>query len=417
MDWDVINGEESVVVTQTSNPLRIQGNCHYEAECAYFWENEVRMIEGLEPLAGGKTRITLDRPLDFAHQGSGETRGEVGLLTRNVLVRTEILGLDQFIPERRFAHTMLMGTATGKIQYAEFKYMGQLGALARYPVHVHMTAEAGIGVIIRGNSVWRSGNRGYQVHGTQGVLVEDNLAFDTVMTPYYFERSPEAEKQDPLQAPWDNWLVHNLGVQATTAPNSALLPAPGRPQQNDPAIFWFDGIDQVFLGNVAVGGGANGGSGVPEGGDFPGDQEFQHAGVWIDSKADGTGGLRAPIILMNEAHSNSHDGLGLWQKSNEFPVDVVDVKSWRNGLMGIHWGYYRSFYKVYQAQIIENQLGISAKFAASANRYVQDAELIGNQEAIRIARDVASFSRPDTPIILRPIFGFDFRIMGQTYPG
>ena len=241
MDWDVINGEESVVVTQTSNPMRTQGSCHSEAECAYFWENEVRVIEGLEPLAGGKTRITLDRPLDFAHQGTGETRGEVGLLTRNVLVRTEIPGvadeqLDQFIPERRFAHTMLMGTATGKIQYAEFKYMGQLGALARYPVHVHMTASAGIGVIIRGNSVWRSGNRGYQVHGTQGVLVEDNVAFDTVMTPYYLERSPEAGKQDPIQAPWDNWLVHNLGVQATMAPEASLLPAPGTPQQNDPAI-------------------------------------------------------------------------------------------------------------------------------------------------------------------------------------
>ncbi|MFQ6027210.1 MAG: G8 domain-containing protein, partial [Dehalococcoidia bacterium] len=115
IDWP-IGGE--VVVTQTSNPYRPDTNCNLDDACSYHWENEVRAITTLSSLPGGRTLVTLDQPLEFDHQGTGQTRGEVGLLSRNVLIRTEITGvadatLDQQTSERRFAHTMLMGGTQG----------------------------------------------------------------------------------------------------------------------------------------------------------------------------------------------------------------------------------------------------------------------------------------------------------------
>ena len=87
-------------------------------------ENEVRTITALEPLGDGSTRITLNGPLSFFHKGTGTERGEVGLLTRNIRITTDIIGVDETSLEsfsqgsrdgRKFSHTMVMNGASATL--------------------------------------------------------------------------------------------------------------------------------------------------------------------------------------------------------------------------------------------------------------------------------------------------------------
>ena len=77
----------------------------------YEFENVIRIVTALKLLAGGKTEITFDRPLDFNHSGTAPYRGEVGLLSRNVRFETELLGVSQStikndVSSRKFSHTL-----------------------------------------------------------------------------------------------------------------------------------------------------------------------------------------------------------------------------------------------------------------------------------------------------------------------
>ncbi|MFQ6027919.1 MAG: G8 domain-containing protein, partial [Dehalococcoidia bacterium] len=420
-DWKV---DYQVVITQTSNPYRpgthswekclsdfgdLQHTLPEAKACNYFWENEVRTITALELLADGTTRITLDSALEFDHQGTGYVRGEVGLLTRNVLVRTQIdgvddAGLDQDGSLRRFAHTMISESGIGKIQFAEFKYMGHLGRLARYPMHAHMTGATGSEIVFRGNSIWRSGNRGYQVHNTQGVVVEDNVAFDTIMSPYYIERTGHPgetiSKVDPEKTPYDNWFVHNLGVQVTQAPS------PDQAQQNDDTIFWIDNLDNFLFGNVGVGAGANGGSGAIAAG---AEEVFSpFAAMWMDERSGGTGHLQRPYFFMNEMRSNATDGIAFWPQG-VLGFEFVDFNSARNGQDGIRWGFYRAPHKVYQTVAYQNgDDGIgSDKHNRSGNRYVQDSEIVGNKIGIKSGPNVVRPIYPDYPYIYNRVLLHD----------
>jgi len=310
------------------------------------------------------------------------------LLTRNILVRTEVQGvsdtnLDQQMSERRFAHTMYMGGAKGSIQYAEFKYMGNLATLARYPIHFHKISSAGNGAVVRGNSIWRSGNRGYQPHTSQGILFEDNVAFDTIMSPYYVERTgsinsstDKARRDDPLDTPNNIWFVHNLGVQAAKAPSK------GSADQNDDTIFWFDQLDQIMLGNVGVGAGMKGGTGdIPQGSER---EDDLFSGIWFDERTAGTGKIRPPLFLKNEIHSSGSDGLGLWQQADAPAFDLGELLVWRNGQSGVKWGYYRSPFRLFQLTAVENEgPGIwGDRFNQGGSRYVQDAVFRGNKVGI-----------------------------------
>ena len=58
-------------------------------------ENELKTITGLELLPDGKTKITFDTPLAYAHEGTAPFKGEAGLLTRNILFKTNLLGVSE----------------------------------------------------------------------------------------------------------------------------------------------------------------------------------------------------------------------------------------------------------------------------------------------------------------------------------
>ncbi|OHA72362.1 MAG: hypothetical protein A3E07_02030 [Candidatus Wildermuthbacteria bacterium RIFCSPHIGHO2_12_FULL_45_9] len=371
-DWQVGG---SILITQTSNPVQTDSN-------SFTNENEVRVIASIAKGAGTQTILTLDRPLSFFHKGSDKEKGEVGLLSRNVSFTTDIIGLDETTLEsnaqsslngREFAHTMLMNGARGDVRYAEFKYMGNFRALSRYPIHFHVMGDTSRGMIVRGNSVWQSGNRAYVMHESNGVLIDDNISYNTVSSPYFIEltiapdATPSCDSQDMYVqfAPHDNVFSHNLGAVTVAVDTwNSLAGAP-----SDAGIFWADQkTGQAYIGNVAVGAQARNAA-----------ETGRSAGFQFDELCDAPtpSGTSDLILRANEAHSNKENGFLTWC-GNCAVKDAVDFHLWRNGYRGFWWASYTNPIKLYNSRFFEN--GIEAILQWSVHTFHQDNEYIGGSK-------------------------------------
>ncbi len=388
-DW-YVGG--TVVVTSSTMPraYRVVDGKEKNADSDELWQEEVRTIKALEAISGGKTRISLDAPLRYFHSGTAPMRAEVGLLTRNVLVTTELQGvsaseLASDWSKRRFAHTMFMHGSSGNVMYTEFRYMGHYGAMARYPVHMHMMRESSLGMVVRGNAIWLSGFRWIVTHETYDVLVEDNVGFDSVSSGFYVERSPETERSE--DGPIGNVLVHNLGVR---------LHKPDTEVGRDEGIFWLDQLDQVLLGNVGTGAGIES-TGVGD-----------RAAAFRTEREDGTGNIRPMVFVKNEGHSNYAAGIRTW--SNNIPdIDMVDNLFWRNGYAGIIWGAYNGTYRYHHTSLIQNgRFGVET---LSTESFLQDSLVQGGSHSSAledVGFHVGSYTnaaQPDKPLrLIRTVF-------------
>jgi hypothetical protein len=201
-----------------------------------FWHQHAEVRE--VTLVSGNT-LDLDRPLVYEHWGELQTyggktvdeRAEVGLLTRNIVVRG-----DEGSAETRFgAHLMVMG-GTAHIDGIEFTNVGQLGVLGRYPVHFHINGAAP-GSYVQNSSIHRSFQRCVTIHGTHEVEVRDNVCYDHIGHGYFLEDGIEH----------DNVIEGNLGL-GTHETDEGLLPTDSRP-----ATFWITNPDNVIKDNVAAG--------------------------------------------------------------------------------------------------------------------------------------------------------------------
>jgi cell surface hyaluronidase len=202
--------------------------------------------------------LTLDNKLKYMHFGLAqpyggktlESRAEVALLRRNVVIRGEATSSAGGFG----GHVMMMDTAKARFSNVEFTRLGQLGKLKRYPLHYHMQGDAGEGSYVN-NSVWHHNfNRALTIHSTGKLLIQNNAAFDTVGHTYFLEDGGEA----------GNTLEGNLGfltrctLQKETNGNQkgcyalkdgeTLLPSDKRP-----ATFWITNPANTFRNNVAAG--------------------------------------------------------------------------------------------------------------------------------------------------------------------
>ena len=363
-DW-TIGG--TVVVSPTNNPVEWYFRSSDGKEVEDFdFQDEVANIVDLKALPGGQTRITLDQPLAFLHDGTPPFRGEVGLLTRNVKVTTEVTGLSDpsFIAdlsERNFAHTIFLFGSSGNVGYTEFKRMGHEGALARYPVHIHLMGEGSRGMVIRGNSAWMSGNRWYTVHDSNGVLVEGNVGYDTVSSGYLIEQTDGCDTGCP-SGPHDNHFVHNMGTVAWSGDQDGAA--------DGGAILWIDQLDQIILGNVVSGAGRH----HPSLTSMP----TRDGAFETPSAGNNTGTSPLLTFLANEAHSNRYKGMRTW--NNAVPAfDIIGFASWRNGHSGLELGAYSSDFRLYNATILEN--GISGITLQTSNLTLIDSVIQGGGTA------------------------------------
>jgi hypothetical protein len=187
-------------------------------------ERTIREIAG--------TKLILDQALAYDHLVSGDYRGDVANLSRNVVVESAD-------PVRARGHTMYHRNSAGSISYAEFRHLGKEGVLGRYSLHYHLVGETMRGSSVMGASIWDSGNRWLTIHGTNYLVVRDCVGYRSLGHGYYLEDGTEVF----------NVFDRNLAVQACTA---KPLPKQVFPfDKNDGAGFWWANSRNTFTRNVA----------------------------------------------------------------------------------------------------------------------------------------------------------------------
>ncbi|GBG25007.1 Spermidine synthase [Hondaea fermentalgiana] len=194
-----------------------------EIKDARDWHrNEVRTITNVA-VSGEFSSVTLDTALEYTHYGGPEYQGEVGLLTRNIVIQgdpsseptdddmtpcyDEMLG--EYPCEGRFltgygGHTIAMGeNAAARFEGVQLYRMGQTNQLARYPFHLHLMGESGSESYLKHSSIYHSFYRCATIHGTNNTLLQDNVAYDAIGQCYYTGEDGVEE---------NNTIAYNLGA-------------------------------------------------------------------------------------------------------------------------------------------------------------------------------------------------------------
>src|SRR5689334_2392563 len=208
--------------------------------------------------------ITLDKKLDYMHFGKitfdVDERGEVGMLSRNIVIQaspdaeTTLFG----------GHIMAMGASKMFVDGVELNRMGQNMHLARYPIHWHLVADAQ-GQYIKNSAIHDTYSRCVTVHGTNYLNVENNVTYNNIGHCFFLEDAVEHGNQ----------FVHNLAILTKCHPDAPCVPtnlAPfktegGRnfetagqdakdiliPSDNTASTFWITNPDNIYRDNVAAG--------------------------------------------------------------------------------------------------------------------------------------------------------------------
>ena len=126
-----------------------------------------------------------------------------------------------------------------KLSGVAFTRMGQTGLMGRYPVHFHLVGNAR-GAYVKNSSVYDSYQRCYTLHGTFGMLLENNVAYNSIGHCYFLESFVEK----------DNTLKNNIGAVMNYFPDKQLELIES---DNVPSIFWISFPTNNLIGNVAAG--------------------------------------------------------------------------------------------------------------------------------------------------------------------
>ncbi len=217
--------------------------------------------------------ISFDKKLDYMHFGKitfdVDERGEVGLLTRNIKIQASADAEQSFFG----GHVMAMVTSHMFVEGVEFNRMGQNLTLARYPIHWHLVGDGGKGQYVKNSAFHDTYNRCVTVHGTNDVVVQNNVTYNTVGHCFFLEDGIEHGNQ----------FVHNLAIQTKCHTSKECVPTnlaaagefdyPNRaalrktsfaakdtllPSDNTVASFWITNPDNTFIDNVAAGSDENG---------------------------------------------------------------------------------------------------------------------------------------------------------------
>jgi len=220
--WRV--GDE-VIVTATTRGSGGMGSFRDKAKVA---QTEHRVITAIN-----EKKIQLDKPFAFSHSGTGEFRGEVANLSRNV-------SIESADPTGVRGHTVYHRFSKGGISHARFAHLGKEGVLGRYAIHFHLVGDTMRGSSVQGAAVVDSHNRWLTIHGTHYLVVRDCVGYQSVGHGFFLEDGSEVY----------NLLDRNLAVQAFGGPR---LPGQALPfDPNEGAGFWWANGLNTFTHNVTV---------------------------------------------------------------------------------------------------------------------------------------------------------------------
>jgi cell migration-inducing and hyaluronan-binding protein len=385
--------------------------------------------------------ITLDQPLKYMHFGKitfgVDERGEVGLLTRNILIHAS----DD--AERSYFGGHIMAEAGAKMYVSgvELTRMGQNMHLARYPIHWHIDGE-GRGQYIANSSIHDTYSRCVTVHGTNDVRVENNVTYNTVGHCFFLEDAVETGNQ----------FIHNLGMMTKCHPDGKpcvptnLGPFGSEvgknfdpagqsakdvliPSDNTASTFWITNPDNIYRDNVAAGSEATGFWFA-----FPEHPTGAFAGTDV-SKATWPRRVRLREFKGNTAHSNfdgfmsdrgpksdghfttgGHIALANPADANSPPVETVieDFTSYKNRNSGMWTRGEMDTFK--NLKLADNAIGYTH---ASGNlgrsgftSRVLDSLFVGETENIGNPRTPAELaygrSLPEPELADFPIRGYEF---------
>ena len=157
--------------------------------------------------------ITLDKKLDYMHFGKitfdVDERGEVGMLSRNILIQASP-DADQTLFG---GHIMAMSGSKMYVSGVELNRMGQNMHLARYPIHWHLIGDAQ-GQYIRNSAIHNTYSRCVTVHGTNYLDIENNVTYNNIGHCFFLEDGVEHGNQ----------FVHNLGILTKCHPDAPCVP-------------------------------------------------------------------------------------------------------------------------------------------------------------------------------------------------
>jgi hypothetical protein len=252
------------------------------------FESETAVVAALAP---DRRTITLAAPLAHTHESQifsggayghsdADMRCEVGLLTRNVVIRGDAGSSAQLYG----AHTGAFMGASYRLENAELYHCGQGFLLGRYCAHWHLGGDRADSYA-RANSVHDSFQRAVTVHATNYLRVQDNFAFRVRGHNFFVEDGVEQF----------NVIEGNLA--AATLQSFASLGSDLKP-----ASFWTASPTNFWRHNVAAG--------------------STHDGYWFEPPANPRGPsfttgycpINMPLgqFHNNSAHSNGVQGLRVY---------------------------------------------------------------------------------------------------------
>jgi cell surface hyaluronidase len=241
--------------------------------------NTVTIVPALKYEHFGQTQAFAGKTL--------ESRAEIAMLNRHIVIRG-----DETSNTTGFGgHVMVMDTSLAKLENVEITNMGQQNKLKRYPVHFHMQGTGSNGSFIKNSSIHNNFNRCVTIHGSGGVLLENNAAYKTLGHCYFLEDGSET----------GNTLRGNLGF-------STQRPEEGQrliPTDRDPATFWITNPSNTFENNVAAGSATFGfWIALPKTTTGPSLTDPRFASIFPSRTALG-------VFKNNLAHSNENTGLNV----------------------------------------------------------------------------------------------------------
>jgi hypothetical protein len=259
---------------------------------------------------------SIERP-DFA--------AEVALLSRNIVFKG---GFDKIPNHGAHFWVQLTPFVVQTLIGVGFENFGQQGVLGRYPIHFHMNGNVK-GSVVAKNCIRQSNQRCIVIHGSNNLVVEENIAFDTKGHCFVLEDGIET----------GNMFTKNLGA-LTKVPEKLISP---ENSDNSAATFWITNPINSFEGNVAAG--------------------SEKIGYWFEPLKRGLLKDDFPQLTPdkdaltkfegNVAHSNAFRGITTYPTGYEPRVmgaAVFDnIKSYRNNGPGI-------FFHITRNIIVQNSL-------------------------------------------------------------
>jgi hypothetical protein len=231
---------------------------------------EPRQAETRHITAVNGNTLTLDQPLKYMHFGEitfgVDERGEVGLLTRNIKVQASADAEESYFG----GHIMAMVTSKMFIEGVELHRMGQHLELARYPVHWHLVGDAGAGQYIRNAAIHDSYNRCVTVHGTNNLVIENNVTYNNIGHCFFLEDGIERGNSFISNLAIQTKCHHTLECVPTNLASNGENGYPYEermavraisfsakdtllPSDNTVSSFWITNPDNSYIGNVAAG--------------------------------------------------------------------------------------------------------------------------------------------------------------------